>query len=262
MSRPPVVLLCGGKGTRLREETERKPKPMVEVGGRPLLWHIMKGYAAQGCTDFVLCLGYLGDKIKQYFLDYDALSRDLTVTLGPGGGVQTHGEGTEAGWRVTLCDTGEEAMTGARVLRAVSRYVRAPRFLLTYGDGVSDVDLDALLRAHEEGGRLCTVTGVHPPARFGELLTEGDRVVEFSEKPQAHEARINGGFFVCERGVLEYLEDKDYCTLEREPLERLARDGQLTIYRHDGFWQCMDTLRDLHYLDGLWRAGRAPWKRW
>jgi glucose-1-phosphate cytidylyltransferase len=255
----PVLILCGGKGTRLREETEFKPKPMVEIGGRPILWHIMKSFAAHGLDEFVLCLGYKGERIKEYFLNYDALSRDCTVTLGPRGGVSFHGDGGEAGWRVTLANTGEEAMTGARVLRAASRYVQAERFVVTYGDGVSDVDVRRLLAFHREHGRMATVTGVRPPARFGELITEGDLVREFSEKPQAHEARINGGFFVFERAFLRYLEDDDGCTLERAPLERLARDGQLAIYRHDGFWQCMDTLRDVQYLESLWRSGRAPW---
>jgi glucose-1-phosphate cytidylyltransferase len=259
---PPVLILCGGQGTRLREETEFKPKPMVEIGGRPILWHIMKGFSTHGFTDFVLCLGYRGDRIKEFFLNYDALSRDFTVTLGPRGGVTMHGDGGEAGWSVTLVDTGEHAMTGARVLRAATRHVKADRFLVTYGDGVSDVDVGALMAFHRASGRIGTVTGVRPPARFGELIAEGDVVREFSEKPQAHEARINGGFFVFERAFLRYLDEHDGCTLEREPLERLARDEQLAIFKHDGFWQCMDTLRDLQYLDGLWRGGRAPWRKW
>jgi glucose-1-phosphate cytidylyltransferase len=262
----PVVILCGGKGTRLREETEFRPKPMVEIGGRPILWHIMKHYAAHGARRFVLCLGYKGEQIKDWFLRYDERSRDVTVTLGSARSVVVHkGEGDAhdaEGWQVTLADTGEHAMTGARVLRAVSRHLRGQRFFLTYGDGVSDVDLRALRAQHERLGVAVTVTGVRPPARFGELLCDGDRVREFSEKPQAHEARINGGFFLCEPRFTELLADEDGCTLEREPLERAAREGELGIFRHDGFWQCMDTLRDHQYLESLWQRGSAPWKTW
>lgn len=260
---PPVVILCGGKGTRLREETEFRPKPMVEIGGRPILWHIMKHFARYGARRFVLCLGYKGEQIKDWFLRYDERSRDVTVTLGRHRAVSVHRDEHDAeGWQVTLADTGEHAMTGARVLRAVTRYLRGERFFLTYGDGVADVDLRALRAQHERLGTAVTVTGVRPPARFGELLCEGDRVREFSEKPQTHEARINGGFFLCEPRFIEYLRDDDACTLEREPLERAARDNELGVYRHDGFWQCMDTMRDLQLLEALWQKGAAPWRTW
>jgi glucose-1-phosphate cytidylyltransferase len=259
----PVVILCGGKGTRLREETEFRPKPMVEIGGRPILWHIMKHFAKHGSKRFVLCLGYKGEQIKDWFLRYDERSRDVTVTLGRARSVTVHQEEHDAeGWSVTLADTGEHALTGARVRRAVTKYLRNERFFLTYGDGVSDVDLAALTAQHERSGVAITVTGVRPPARFGELITDGEIVREFSEKPQTHEARINGGFFLCEPSFVEYLSSDDQCTLEREPLERVARDGKLGMYRHDGFWQCMDTLRDLQMLEGLWQKGSPPWKTW
>jgi glucose-1-phosphate cytidylyltransferase len=264
----PVVILCGGKGTRLREETEFRPKPLVEIGGRPILWHIMKHFAKYGARRFILCLGYKGALIKDWFLRFDERARDVTVTLGSRRAVTVHStlhaeESHEAeGWEVTLADTGEETLTGARVHRAVSRYAPGERFFLTYGDGVSDVDLLALRAQHARLGTAITVTGVHPPARFGELLCEGDLVREFSEKPQTRESRINGGFFLCEPRFLSYVSDEERCTLEREPLERAARDGALGVYRHDGFWQCMDTLRDHQYLDALWRAGNAPWKTW
>jgi glucose-1-phosphate cytidylyltransferase len=264
---PAVVILCGGKGTRLREETEFRPKPMVEVGGRPILWHIMKHYAQHGARRFVLCVGYKGEQIKDWFLRFDERSSDVTVTLGTKRSVTVHASERDAahdaeGWQVTLADTGEDTLTGARVHRAVRRHLRDERFFLTYGDGVSDVDLGALTAQHERLGTAITVTGVRPPARFGELLCDGDRVTEFSEKPQTHESRINGGFFLCEPRFVNYLRDDPACTLEREPLERAARDNELGIYRHDGFWQCMDTLRDHQYLEALWRQQNAPWKTW
>jgi glucose-1-phosphate cytidylyltransferase len=260
-----AVILCGGKGTRLREETEFRPKPMVEIGGKPILWHIMKHYAHHGVTRFVLALGYKGHLIKDWFLRYHERANDLTVTLGARASVLVHPRESrhgEEGWQVTLADTGDETMTGARVLRAVTRYLPRERFFLTYGDGVSDVDLHALAAQHKRLGTIATVTGVRPPARFGELLCTGDLVSEFSEKSQTHEAYINGGFFLCEPQMIEYLTDDERCTLEREPLERLARDGQLAVYRHGGFWQCMDTQRDHQYLESLCRAGTPPWQLW
>ncbi len=254
-----VVILCGGLGTRLRDETEFRPKPMVEVAGRPLLWHIMKIYARWGHDDFVLALGYKGEVIKQYFLDYDAWTRDVTVRLGGEPRVTFHGPAAER-WTVTLAETGAAAMTGARVKR-VQRYVSNDTFMLTYGDGVADVDLDRLLAFHRRHGRLATVTGVRPPSRFGELVTDGARVVEFSEKPSISHGYINGGFFVFNPGVFDYLSDDDGCVLEREPLERLAKDHQLEMFLHDGYWQCMDTPRDLQHLHEAWQRG-APWKVW
>ncbi len=257
----PVIILCGGMGTRLREETEYRPKPMVEVGGRPILWHIMKMYAAAGFTDFILCLGYKGTVIREYFLNYEAMYTDFTMELGKRDSIVYHDGHRESGWRVTLVDTGADAMTGARVRRA-SRYVKGDRFMLTYGDGVANVDVRALLDFHRAHGRVGTVTGVRPSSRFGELIAEQDRVIQFSEKPRTHEGLINGGFFVFERQFLEYLSDDPGCVLEREPLERLAGAGQLSVFSHAGFWQCMDTYRDLQLLNEMWNAGNAAWKVW
>lgn len=256
-----TLILCGGLGTRLREETEYRPKPMVEIGGRPILWHIMKGYAAHGFTDFVLLVGYKGQMIKEFFLNYEWLHRDITVTLGRRGSVRHHDNHAEDGWRVTIVDTGGDTMTGARIKRAVD-YIEGDRFMLTYGDGVANVDIPRLVIDHQRSRRLATVTGVRPPSRFGELVIEGDRVTRFNEKPQMHEGFINGGFFVLERGVLEYLSDEPSCVLEREPLERLADEDQLHVHCHTGFWQCMDTYRDLQLLNTLWESGEAPWKVW
>ena len=255
-----VVILCGGLGTRLRTETEFRPKPMVEIGGRPLLWHIMKLYAHRGHDDFVLALGSKGEQIKHYFLNYEAMTRDITVRLGVAAAVTLHGRSIEP-WTVTLADTGAAAMTGARVKR-IERYVGdEDMFMLTYGDGVADIDLAKLVAFHRRHGRIATVTGVRPPSRFGELLTSGSRVVEFSEKPSISQGYINGGFFVFNRAVFTYLSDDDTCVLERDPLERLAKDHQLEMYAHDGYWQCMDTPRDLQHLQEAWERG-APWKVW
>lgn len=257
-----VVILCGGQGTRLREETEYRPKPMVHVGPRPILWHIMKGYAQHGFKDFVLCLGYKGEQIKQFFYEYEVLTSDVTVELGRNRKVELHrDQHPEDGWRVTLADTGELALTGARV-KKVARYIDGDRFMLTYGDGVCDVDLTKLLAFHAAHGKIGTVTGVHPSARFGELELAEDRVTGFSEKPQVVDSYINGGFFVFERRFLDYLTVDDACQLERGPLERLVADDQLRAYVHDGFWQCMDTVRDMKLLNDLWSRGRAPWATW
>jgi glucose-1-phosphate cytidylyltransferase len=256
-----TVILCGGMGTRMREETEYRPKPMVEIGGRPILWHIMKSYAVHGFTDFVVCLGYKGEIIKDYFLNYEAMNNDVTIELGRRESITIHDGHQENGWRVTLVDTGLQTMTGARVKRA-SRYITSDPFMLTYGDGVSNVDLEQLLEFHRKSNTLATVTGVHPSSRFGELLVSGDRVQQFSEKPQTHEGLINGGFFVCSRKVLDYLSDDAGCVLERDPLERLALEGQLSVYQHKGFWQCMDTYRDFQQLNHLWDSGDAEWKKW
>jgi glucose-1-phosphate cytidylyltransferase len=256
-----VVILCGGLGSRLRGETEFRPKPMVEVGGRPLLWHVMKLYAHHGFREFVLCLGYRGEQIRQYFLDYAAMTRDVTIHLGRQPRLDLHGDDVEP-WTVTLADTGVSAMTGARVKR-VEHYVGGETFMLTYGDGIADLDVNTLLAFHRRHGRLATVTGVRPASRFGELLTEGTQVVEFSEKPGTTQGGyINGGFFVFERAVFDYLGDDDACVLEREPLERLAKDGQLEMYPHDGYWQCMDTPRDLQALVEAWGSPHPPWKVW
>jgi glucose-1-phosphate cytidylyltransferase len=256
---PKVVLLCGGLGTRMREETEYRPKPMVEVGGRPLLWHIMKMYAAHGLTDFVCCLGYRGSTIKQYFLDYHALRSDLTVSLATGD-VEYATRDVED-WTVSLVDTGEHSMTGARVKRVERHLGDADVFLCTYGDGLANVDVPALIDFHRSHGKLATVTGVHPPSRFGELVLDGTEVTRFAEKP-AGASLISGGFFVFDRAVLDRLSPDPSCVLEREPLEGLAADGELEVYRHDGFWQCADTVRDVEHLRALWDGGEAPWRVW
>jgi len=256
-----VVILCGGQGTRLREETELRPKPMVEIGGRPILWHIMKLYAHHGLTDFVLCLGYKGYIIKDFFLNYEARMKDFTVRLGATPSVRFHNGHGEEGWSVTLAETGDTGMTGARVRRA-RRYLDGP-FCLTYGDGVGNVDIGALLKFHRSHGHVATVTAVRPPGRFGELQVEGRCVTSYTEKPQITEGLINGGFFVFEREFADrYLNDRDDLILEKEPLSRVAADGELMVWQHDGFWQPMDTYREWKMLNDLWSKGEAPWKIW
>ena len=256
-----VVILCGGQGTRLREETEYRPKPLVEVGGKPVLWHIMKHYAHYGFTDFVLCLGYRGQMIKQYFLDYEAVNNDLTICLGRRNEIQYHGAHEEQDYRVTLAETGLETMTGAR-LKRVEQYLDGDTFMLTYGDGLSNVDLRKLLAFHQEHGKLATITTMHPVSRFGVLGMNADgRVRSFTEKPQTDDW-ASAGFFVFDRRVFEYLSMDPSCVLEREPLQRLAQDGQLVAYRHEGFFYAMDTYREYLYLNGLWDSGHAPWAVW
>ena len=256
-----VVVLCGGLGTRLREETEFRPKPLVDVGGRPVLWHIMKLYDHYGFRDFVLCLGYKGNMIKEYFLNYEAMNNDFTICLGQKSQIQFEGRHQEQNFRVTLADTGQETMTGGRVKR-IKKYIDESTFMLTYGDGVGDVDIARLVEFHKSHGKLATVTTFHPGSRFGILnigTTDG-RVEEFIEKPRT-DARASAGFFVFERGVFDYLEG-DACILEQEPLQKLAADGQLMAYHHDGFFTAMDTYREYKYLNDLWSGGQAPWKVW
>jgi len=252
-----TVILCGGLGTRISEETRVKPKPMVEIGGRPILWHIMKIYEQYGQNDFILALGYKGEIIKDYFLNYHARLSDLTVQLKSG--EVRYSNPTAEDWCVSLVDTGPDTMTGGRLLRLKSHLQTGGAFMLTYGDGVSDVDVAALLAFHRSHGKLATVTAVRPPVRFGELTVEDDRVVSFQEKPQAGEGWINGGFFVFEPEVFDFIED-DSTMLERAPLEQLAKKGELMVYHHPGYWQCMDTLRDKLMLDELWQSDQAPWK--
>jgi glucose-1-phosphate cytidylyltransferase len=254
-----VVILAGGLGTRLREETEYRPKPMVEIGGRPILWHIMKIYAAHGYKDFVVCLGYKGDVIRDYFLNYEARNRDFTVTLGAQR-VENHNEHEEAGWRVTLAETGLNTQTGGRLLR-VARYVGGDTFMATYGDGVADVDIGRLVAFHRRHGRLATVTAVRPASRFGELLVEDGLATAFEEKPRVHEGWINGGFFVFEPAIFDLISG-DAEVLEAGVLTRLAAMRQLAVYRHEGFWQCMDTYREMQLLARAWESGDAPWKIW
>jgi glucose-1-phosphate cytidylyltransferase len=253
----PVVILCGGTGSRLAEQTEVRPKPLVEIGGRPILWHIMKHYSRYGFHEFVLALGYKGEQIKRYFLDYQRLGRDLTVTLDDGLVVPI-GNGVEP-WRVHLVDTGQATLTGGR-LRQVAPIIGERTFMLTYGDGVGSVPLDDLVAFHRSRRGLVTLTAVRPPARFGALEFDGDRIRHFKEKSTLHEGWINGGFSVIEPAALRYIEAD--VMWEHAPMESLAADGQLFAYKHEGFWQCMDTLRDLRYLESLWDAGQAPWKTW
>lgn len=254
-----VVILAGGLGTRLAEETEVKPKPMVEIGSRPILWHIMKHYAHYGFKEFYVALGYRGDVIKRFFLDYHAVSGDLTVKLHTGE-VDVHSGADCVDWTVHLVDTGQSTHTGGRVKR-LEKDLRGGTFMVTYGDGVSDIDLPALLSFHRAQGRLATLTAVRPPARFGGIIFDGAAVANFTEKPQIGEGWINGGFLVLEPGIFDYLRNDD-TSLEAETLERLAADGQLAAYRHESFWQCMDTVRDLRLLQSLWTSGAPPWKVW
>lgn len=254
----PVGILCGGFGTRLSEMTDLIPKPMVEVGGHPIIWHIMKTYAARGFNEFVLALGYRGETIKDYFVSYRYRARSLTVCLADGT-VDMH-EGDSEGWTVHLLDTGLQTQTGGRIKR-LSEFLRDRSLMLTYGDAVCDLDIRDLLEFHRRKGKLATVTAVRPPARFGGMSIDGDSVTRFEEKPQIGEGWINGGFFVLEPGVVDYVRD-DETVWEREPMERLAADEQLVAYRHHGFWQCMDTMRDVRLLESLWQRGNAPWKTW
>jgi len=255
-----VVVLCGGLGTRLREETEFRPKPLVEIGGRPILWHIMKTYAHHGFCDFVLCLGYRGNMIKEYFLNYEAMSNDFTICLGRESNIEYNGSHTEQGFRVTLADTGLDSMTGGRIKR-VEKYLDGDTFMVSYGDGVSDVNIRRLLEFHNSHGKLATVTTVRPISRFGSVTSDQEgSVTQFLEKPQS-EGWISAGFFVFNRGVLDYITGDD-CMLERAPLEHLAADGQLKAFPHDGFFYAMDTYREHLYLNELWASGQALWKVW
>jgi glucose-1-phosphate cytidylyltransferase len=254
-----VAILAGGLGTRLSEETVEKPKPMVEVGGQPILWHIMMHYAHFGFKDFAIALGYKGEAIKKYMVDYCSLHSNLTVNL-QSGDVKMHGGTSKPDWTVDLVDTGLYTNTGGRIKR-LAPYVGNETFMLTWGDGVSDLNLQDLLAFHRSHGKLATLTAVHPPARFGHLELDGNQIVEFSEKPQTREGWINGAFFVLEPEIFDYI-DGDDTQWEKAPLERLAADGQLMAYKHTSFWQCMDTLRDKRLLESLWQSGNAPWKIW
>jgi glucose-1-phosphate cytidylyltransferase len=255
-----VVILCGGLGTRLREETEYRPKPMVSVGNRPILWHIMKTYAAHGHKDFILCLGYKGEVIREFFLNYLAMTSDLTLRLGRTPSIEYHTAHDEEDWSVTLVETGLKTMTGGR-LRRVLPHIREENFLLTYGDGLTDSDINASIAFHKKHGGLATLTAILPENRFGHLGLEGTRVRSFQEKPQSKDEFVNGGYFVMSRRIGDYLAG-DGCVLEKEPLARLAAEGQLHAYEHRGFWQCMDNYREYELLNRLWDAGEAPWKIW
>jgi glucose-1-phosphate cytidylyltransferase len=254
-----AMILAGGLGTRLSEETVVKPKPMIEIGGRPILWHIMKIYACHGIKEFLVALGYRGEMIKDYFLRFHAMAADLTVDLASG--QNTAHDGQALDWRVHLVDTGERTQTGGRVKRLGAWLGEDQAFMLTYGDGVANVDIRALLEFHRSHGKLATVTAVRPPARFGGLVMDAGQVISFAEKPQTGEGWINGGFFVLDRRVLDYISG-DEMPFESRPMERLTHEGQLMAYRHEGFWQPMDTLREKSYLEDLWNSDRAPWKVW
>lgn len=259
LSKVPVFVLCGGLGTRLREETELRPKPMVPVGNHPIVWHVMRSYAHHGFRRFVLCLGYKGEAIKSYFLNYPSLNSDFTVELRTNA-VKVHSIDHQQDWEVTLADTGELTMTGARVARAAAKYLgNSQTFAVTYGDGLTDANLAQELDFHIAQKRVGTVLGVPPPSRFGELKVEGESVEEFSEKPDFSNNWINGGYFFFQREFLPYLSSEEGCILEREPLVKLARDRKLSIYKHRGFWGCMDTQRDREQLEKLWASGKAPW---
>ncbi|MCP4377407.1 MAG: glucose-1-phosphate cytidylyltransferase [bacterium] len=255
-----VVVLCGGQGTRLREETEVKPKPMVEIGEMPILWHIMKTYANCGFDDFVLCLGYKGKVIKEFFSNYEMLTSDFSIDMSSGR-IDMYPKHAEKNWKVTLVDTGLHSMTGSRVKR-IEKFIDSDTFLLTYGDGVTDLDIRKVVDFHKSHGCIGTVTGVCPPSRYGELLIKGDHVVSFNEKPDDDVSSISGGYFVFDRRFFEYLSEDENCVLEREPLRKLAEDGELKVFNHPGFWQCMDTYRDYKYLNDLWETNKASWKVW
>jgi glucose-1-phosphate cytidylyltransferase len=254
-----TVILAGGFGTRLSEETTIKPKPMVEIGGKPILWHIMNIYAAQGINEFIIALGYKGEYIKEYFLNFYAINNDITIDLASGTTI-IH-DGNQPNWKIHLVDTGLYTQTGGRLKRLEKWIGDDETFMMTYGDGVADIDLKNLLEFHKSHGKLATVTTVKTPARFGRIAFNGDQITEFYEKPQAAEGWINGGYFVLSPKVLDYI-DGDESVWEREPIEHLAHDGQLMGYRHYGFWSCMDTLREKNYLEELWSSGKAPWKIW
>ena len=259
-SKVPVFILCGGLGTRLREETELRPKPMVPIGNHPILWHIMRTYSHHGFKNFVLCLGYKAEVIKSYFLNYPTMNSDFTIELNSNN-VTVHKIDHEQDWSVTLADTGALTMTGARVARAAAKYLgNSQHFAVTYGDGLTDADLVAEFQYHIQKGKIATVLGVNPPSRFGELKLENDNVVEFAEKPDLTNNWINGGYFFFKREILKYLSTDENCILEREPLVKLARDRELSMRKHRGFWYAMDTQRDREYLDELWQSGNAPWQ--
>ena len=258
-----VVILCGGKGTRLREETEYRPKPMVPIGDRPILWHIMKTYAAHGHKEFILCLGYKGDVIKDFFRNYLWMTSDVTLKLGRQPQLKIHNRHEEEDWTVTLADTGQETMTAGRIAR-IERYLGDDdSFLFTYGDGVGNVDITKSIEFHRSHGKMLTLTSVHPPGRFGELGMEADgSVTQFNEKPQAEGGWINGGYFVASRKVFSYIQNSDHLMFEQDPIRKIAAEDQLMAYKHSGFWQPMDTYQEFLLLNRLWDSGKAPWKIW
>jgi glucose-1-phosphate cytidylyltransferase len=256
-----VIILCGGKGTRLSEETIDKPKPMVEIGGKPILWHIMKHYSYYGCNRFILTLGYKGEYIKNYFYNYRIFSTDFTLVMRPEKEPHVHNVNDESAWEITFVDTGMNTLKGGRIKR-VERYVKSDNFHLTYGDGLSNVNIKEVEKFHLQHGKIGTVTGVHPPSRFGEMLIDGDSVIHFEEKPQLSSGIINGGFFVFDRRLFNYLTEDENCDFEFGPLQEIASKGELKVFKYNGFWQCMDTIRERDYLNKLWDSGDPPWKTW
>ncbi len=257
----PVVILCGGRGTRLKEETEIIPKPLVKIGGYPILWHIMKTYRSHGFYNFILPIGYKGEKIKEYFLNYASLQSDFTVDFSRHERQVTYHSPMRDDWKVTIVDTGLTADTGARIKR-VESYIKSKMFLLTYGDGVADVNVNAIVDFHRRNNRIATITGVHPPARFGEVMFKNEGQVTFKEKPQVVNTYINGGFFVFNQDIFKFLNDDEKLSFEKDVLPNVAQKNQLSVFKHDGYWQCMDTLRDVEFLNEEWSTGAAPWKVW
>lgn len=258
-----VVILCGGQGTRLREETEYRPKPLVPVGEMPILWHIMKTYSFYGFKEFVLCLGYKGDMIKDYFLKFEELSNDFTLNLrSKDDRIIHHHKATLEDWKITFVNTGQKTQTGSRVAKTKEYIGEDKDFLLTYGDGVANIDIKALLEFHKDHGKIATMTGVRPPSRFGEIATDDNKVINFNEKPSVSEGFINGGFFVFKKELFNYLSEDENCILERSPLETLVKEGQLMMRPHKDFWHCMDTYRDNLLLNEMWENEQAPWKIW
>ena len=258
-----TVILCGGFGTRIREVEESLPKPMLPIGNFPILWHIMKYYASYQQKDFLLCLGYKGNTIKDFFLNYKERISDFTISLDHSVPIQYHNSFSEADWRVTLVDTGLNAMTGARVNRIKKYLGDDETFMLTYGDGVGDIDIDGLLEFHKSHGKVLTLTGVQPPGRFGELEIDSNNSVSgFNEKPQSSGGFINGGYFVCNKRIFDYMDDRENLIFEKDVINKIVADSQLMVFKHDGFWQPMDTSREYHLLNGLYKKGEAPWVRW
>lgn len=256
-----VIILCGGKGTRLSEETVDKPKPMVEIGGKPILWHIMKHYSYYGCHKFILALGYKGEYIKNYFYNYRIVSSDFTLKMNPEKDPEIHDISDESHWEITFVDTGLNTLKGGRIKR-LEKYIKGDNIHLTYGDGLCSIDIKDLERFHLQHGKIGTVTGVHPPSRFGEMVIEGNAVRHFEEKPQLSTGVINGGFFVFNKKLFDYLSTDEDCDFEFGPLQKIASESSLNVYKYNGFWQCMDTVREKDYLNKLWNDSAAPWKVW
>lgn len=256
-----VVILAGGYGTRIRDVAEDIPKPMIPIGPYPILWHIMKTYSKFGITDFIICLGYKGQVIKEFFLNYEALTRDITISLGNNSEIVYHNEHNERNWNITLADTGLKSMTGSRISR-IKKYLDNEDFMITYGDGVSDINIDNLIKFHNSHKKLLTVTGVRPPGRFGEMNSDkSGKVLEFNEKPQAHAGRISGGYFIASSKIFDYLDDDENLIFEQEPLRSIVKDDELMMFKHDGFWQPMDTSREYQLLNSLFNSGNAPWMK-